>query len=273
MDPSRETKSTMNRIQQLFQRKSADILNIYFTAGYPERDSTVPIVLSLAEAGVDLIELGMPYSDPLADGPTIQASGMRALKNGMTLPLLFEQIKAARQHTEVPMVLMGYFNQVMQYGEERFVQDCVEAGVDGLILPDLPLYEYESQYRPMIEEAGLSISFLITPQTSEERIRLVDELSRGFIYMVSNAAITGAKKEISPAQIAYFERIAAMELQNPRLIGFGISSHETFATACRYAQGAIIGSAFIKALGESKVVDEVTRDFVSMIRGKLVHGT
>lgn len=256
----------MNRIQQLFARKHADILNIYFTAGYPQLHDTGRLIRALAEAGADLIEIGMPYSDPLADGPTIQQSGMQALQNGMNLPLLFEQIRQARQLTDVPLVLMGYFNQMMQYGEERFVQDCMNAGVDGLILPDLPLYEYEMHYKKLIEDAGLSISFLITPQTSEDRIRAVDDSSSGFIYMVSNSAITGAKQDISDTQIAYFQRVVDMELRNPRLIGFGISNRETFQTACRYAQGAIIGSAFIKALSASTDVEEAALSFVAGIR-------
>ncbi len=257
----------MNRIDQLFQRKEADVLNIYFTAGYPHRDSIGEVVLALEQAGADMIEVGMPYSDPLADGPTIQASGMAALKNGMTLPLLFEQLKEVRQKTEIPLVLMGYFNQVMQYGLERFLSDCVASGVDGLILPDLPLFEYETYYRNLVEEAGLKVSFLITPQTNEERIRKVDELSTGFVYMVSNAAITGAKSDISTAQVDYFKRIAAMELKNPRLIGFGISNHDTFSTACSHAQGAIIGSAYIKALGCEGGIEEITTEFVHMVRG------
>ena len=257
----------MNRIDQLFQHKQSEVLNIYFTAGYPERDSTENIILALEEAGANLVEVGMPYSDPLADGPTIQASGMQALKNGMTLPLLFQQLRAVRTKTQIPLVLMGYFNQVMQYGEQRFIDDCVAAGVDGLILPDLPLFEYESYYREMIEKAGLKVSFLITPQTSEERIRKVDELSTGFVYMVSNAAITGAKSDITDAQIAYFERIAAMDLQRPRLIGFGISNHATYSTACRYADGAIIGSAYIKALGKGSDIHQTTSNFIQMVRG------
>ncbi len=260
----------MNRLDQLFANRPSDILNIYFTAGYPALDDTGRIIRALDAAGVDLIEVGMPYSDPLADGPTIQQSGQVALQNGMTLPLLFEQLREVRRHTDIPLVLMGYFNPVMQYGVERFVRDCVDTGIDGLILPDLPLYEYATYYRDMIEAAGLNISFLITPQTSEERIREIDEWTRGFLYMVSNSSITGAKSGITDRQIAYFERIAAMQLQHPRLIGFGISDNETFRTACRYANGAIIGSAYIKALGSGLgTVEEVTERFVRMVRGEV----
>jgi tryptophan synthase alpha chain len=259
----------MNRIQRLFKNKSRDILNIYFTAGYPQLDDTESIILNLEKSGADLIEIGMPYSDPLADGPTIQESGTAALKNGMNLPLLFEQIERVRKKTEIPLIMMGYFNQVMQYGEEKFVKKCVEVGVDGVILPDLPTFEYESYYQKMFEEAGLNISFLITPQTSEERIQKVDELTRGFIYMVSNAAITGAKSGISDKQIEYFERIQKLNLKNPRLIGFGISNNETFSTACQYANGAIIGSAFIRALGNSKDLENTISEFVGMVRGTL----
>lgn len=260
----------MNRITQLFAQERAQLLNIYFTAGYPQRDATGTLIEALAEAGADLIEVGMPYSDPLADGPTIQESGSQALANGMTVPLLFEQLAEVRPQVSVPIILMGYFNQVLQYGFDRFLDDCVRTGVDGLILPDLPLYEYEQLYRAKVEAAGLGFSFLITPQTSPERIRQVDELSRGFIYMVSNAAITGAKTGISNEQIAYFDRIAAMQLRNPRLIGFGISNHETFSTACRYADGAIIGSAFIKALTANRGQDlrQTTHDFVNLIRNQ-----
>lgn len=257
---------TMNRIDQLFARKSGNILNVYFTAGYPGLHDTGPIVEALTQAGVDLIEIGMPYSDPLADGPIIQESGMQALRNGMKLGLLFEQIAAVRARTSVPLVLMGYYNQVMQYGEARFADHCRQAGVDGLILPDLPLAEYESQFQPLVEAADLGMSFLITPQTTEARIREVDRLSRGFIYMVSNAAITGARSGITEAQLAYFERIAAMELVHPRLIGFGISNRETYQTACSYAQGAIIGSAFIKALAEAADIKATVADFIRRIR-------
>jgi tryptophan synthase alpha chain len=256
----------MNRIAQLFARKQEQVLNIYFTAGFPGLHDTGRIIQALEKAGADLVEIGMPYSDPLADGPTIQESGQVALKNGMTLPLLFEQIKAVRQHSDIPLILMGYFNQVMQYGEQRFIDHCAEAGIDGLILPDLPLQEYEAYYREMIEQAGLSISFLITPQTPEARIRQADALSRGFVYMVADAAITGAQSGISDRQLAYFRRIQKMGLLNPRLIGFGISNRETFLTACGYANGAIIGSAFIRALAQAEDVEQATWDFVQAIR-------
>ena len=256
----------MNRIKQLFQRKNKDLLNIYFTAGFPHLNDTETIILSLDKAGVDLIEVGMPYSDPLADGPTIQESGMMALKNGMTLPLLFEQIQSVRQKTTIPLILMGYFNQVMQYGEEAFVNKCVEVGIDGLILPDLPLFEYKTYYQNLFKKKGLGISFLMSPQTSDERIKTIDQLSNGFIYMVSNSSITGAKNEITDKQLAYFNRIKNMKLNNPRLIGFGISNYKTYRTACDYSNGAIIGSAFIKALKNANDLEKTIVHFVKKIK-------
>lgn len=256
----------MNRIIQLFQNKHENILNIYFTAGFPKLHDTGNIILALEKGGADLIEIGMPYSDPLADGPTIQQSSDVALANGMNLELLFQQIVAVREKTEIPLILMGYFNQVMQYGEERFFRKCAEVGIDGLILPDMPLHVYEEQYQDLFSALNLSISFLITPQTPEARIRKIDALSRGFIYMVSSASITGAKDGISEAQLAYFNRINNLGLINPRLIGFGISNHDTFITACKYASGAIIGSAFIKAIEKSSDVEKTTIDFVMGIK-------
>lgn len=238
----------MNRLDQLFAEKARDMLNIYFTAGYPNLEDTAPLIHALAQAGADLIEIGMPYSDPLADGTTIQQSSTRALQNGMTLQKLFAQIKEARKKTEIPLILMGYFNQVMQFGEERFLAACAEAGVDGLILPDLPLGVFERSFKGLLEKYNLTISFLITPQTEEDRIRKIASLTTGFIYVVSSYAITGGTSGISAEQIAYFKRIENMNLPRPRLIGFGITDRETFETACQYAQGAIIGSAFIRAL-------------------------
>lgn len=257
----------MNRLDKLFSEKKARILNIYFTAGYPKRDDTEGVICALAEAGADLIEIGMPYSDPLADGTTIQESGAVALENGMTLNLLFAQIKAARKRTDVPLVLMGYFNQVLQFGDKAFFDLCVETGIDGLILPDLPLEVYEARYKKMLADMGLRITFLMTPQTPAERIRKIDALSTGFVYMVSSYAITGTQTGISAAQIAYFERIEAMKLKNPRLIGFGISDKNSFDTACKYAQGAIIGSAFIKALAAGTDVTTTSHAFVKKILG------
>lgn len=261
----------MNRLAKLFQNKQKDILNIYFTAGYPKLEDTEKIILSLDQAGTDLVEVGMPYSDPLADGPTIQESGQIALQNGMKLDLLFQQLESTRSKTEIPIVLMGYFNQLMQYGVERFLKRCKDIGVDGLILPDLPMEVYEEEYKSLFEKLGLYVIFLITPQTPEDRIKKVDDLSRGFIYMVSNSSITGAKTGISDQQIQYFNRIQAMNLNNPRLIGFGISNHETFQTACNYSAGAVIGSAYIKALKNTDNVEKVSLDFVRKIRNVAVN--
>ncbi len=244
-------KSKMNRLSQLFKDKKQDILNVYFTAGYPKREDTEGIISALENEGVDLIELGMPYSDPLADGPTIQESGTKALENGLTLKVLFEQVKKVRQKSEIPLILMGYYNQVMQFGDEKFFKLCAEVGVDGLILPDLPLEVYEQKYQKLLADLDIKMSFLITPQTPPDRIRKIDKLSTGFIYVVSSYAITGAKTGITPEQIEYFKRIEKMKLKNPRLIGFGISDKTTFETACAHANGAIIGSAFIRALGKA----------------------
>ena len=260
----------MNRLDALFASKQSNLLNVYFTAGYPKLEDTAPIIQGLADGGVDLIEIGMPYSDPMADGTTIQESSMQALKNGMTLDLLFEQIRQVRQQTEVPLILMGYYNQVMQYGAARFVKACTSAGVDGLILPDLPLAEYQETFQSLVDAADLRFSFLITPQTSEARIRAIDAASDGFIYVVSSSAITGSTSGISQAQQDYFARIEAMNLSSPRLIGFGISDATTFNTACQYANGAIIGSAFIRALADSNTVEATAKEFVEGIKGVVV---
>jgi len=252
-----------NRIKTLLENKQ-DILSIYFTAGYPKLDDTVKVIEELVDAGVDLIEVGLPFSDPLADGPTIQKSGNIALDNGMTTKLLFEQLKEIRDKTDIPLVLMGNLNPVMQYGMDAFCKKCGEVGFDGIILPDLPVDVYESEYKELFERNGLSNIFLITPQTSEERIKYIDSISNGFIYMVSDSSITGATSGISDSQQAYFDRINNLGLTNPRLIGFGISTHQSFSTAVNSSSGAIIGSAFIKHLGE-KGLDGV-KDFVRMIR-------
>jgi tryptophan synthase alpha chain len=256
----------MKRIQQLFASTKQPVLNIYCTAGYPELQDTPRILRSLQSAGADIVEIGMPYSDPLADGPTIQASGQKALENGMHLSLLFEQIESVRSELSIPLILMGYFNQVMQYGEEAFFRRCKEVGIDGLNLPDLPMEVYQKEYRDMVEAFDLGMSFLITPQTSPERIRLADELSRGFIYMVSSAAITGGRGGISPEQMAYFQRIEAMQLRNPRLIGFGISDRTSFEMAANHSAGGIVGSAFIRALQSGTDLESSIHDFVNQIR-------
>ncbi|RRQ47733.1 tryptophan synthase subunit alpha [Maribacter algicola] len=240
----------MNRIQQKL-KEDKKLLSIYFTAGYPSLDSTVSIIKDLERNGVDMIEIGLPFSDPLADGPTIQESSTAALKNGMTSDFLFDQLKDIRESVSIPLIIMGYFNPVLQYGVEAFCAKCQEIGIDGLILPDLPLDVYESEYKAIFEKYGLLNTFLITPQTGDERIRQIDKASNGFIYMVSSASVTGSKSGFGNEQEAYFERIASMELKNPQIVGFGIKDAETFQQATRGAKGAIIGSAFIKFLSEN----------------------
>ncbi|WP_457617198.1 tryptophan synthase subunit alpha [Lutibacter sp.] len=237
----------MNRINEKLQA-SKKLLSIYFTAGFPSLNDTVSVIEALEASGVDFVEIGLPFSDPLADGPTIQASSTKALKNGMTTAILFEQLKDIRKKVAIPLIIMGYFNPIMQYGVTKFCKKCAEIGIDGLIIPDLPVQEYHSEYKAIFEKYGLINVFLITPQTSEKRIRFIDEISNGFIYMVSSASVTGAKNTFGNTQSSYFERIANLNLKSPQIVGFGISNSETFKQATTYAKGAIIGSAFVKHL-------------------------
>ena len=237
----------MNRINQKLQ-ENKKLLSIYFTAGYPNLDDTVSIIQDLEKSGVDMIEIGLPFSDPLADGPTIQASSTQALKNGMTTTLLFKQLENIRETVSIPLLIMGYFNPILQYGVEAFCKKCQDIGIDGLIIPDLPVDVYLNEYKNIFVAHGLINVFLITPQTTNDRIHYIDSISNGFIYMVSSASTTGAKTGFGIEQTNYFERIAKMNLNNPKIIGFGISNHETFTQATKYAKGAIIGSAFIKHL-------------------------
>jgi tryptophan synthase alpha chain len=253
----------MNRIQSVLEQ-DRKLLSIYFTAGFPNLNDTVSILTQLQDAGVDMIELGLPFSDPLADGPTIQESSTQALKNGMTTDTLFEQLKDVRKHIHVPLIVMGYFNPMMQYGVERFCQKCQEVGIDGLIIPDLPVDVYHEQYQELFQQYGLLNMFLITPQTPEERIRYIDKVSEGFIYMVSSAATTGAQSSFGDTQTEYFKRIGAMNLNAKLLVGFGISNAETYQAATAHSKGAIIGSAFIKNL-EANGADSVA-SFVNQIR-------
>lgn len=240
----------MNRINQLFSTKQKDILSIYFCAGFPTLEGTAGTIKALEKKGINMIEIGIPFSDPMADGPVIQHAATRALKNGMTLKLLFDQLKDIRKEVQIPLVLMGYLNPIMQYGFENFCRTCRETGIDGVIIPDLPFKDYMEEYRSIAEEQGVKIIMLITPETSEERIRLIDEHTDGFIYMVSSAAITGAQSDFNAQKQAYFQRIADMNLRNPRMIGFGISNKQTFETASAHAAGAIIGSKFVTLLDE-----------------------
>ena len=242
----------MNRINQKLQ-ESKKILSIYFSAGYPSLNDTVQIIHDLEKNGVDMIEIGLPFSDPLADGPTIQASSTQALHNGMTTQVLFDQLKDIRKTVSIPLVIMGYFNPMLQYGIEEFCKECAEIGIDGLIIPDLPVDVYADEYKSIFEKYGLINVFLITPQTSDERIHFIDSVSNGFIYMVSSASVTGSQSGFGSVQEAYFKRIADMNLKNPQIIGFGISNKETFNQATQFAKGAIIGSAFIKNLTENGV--------------------
>lgn len=254
----------MNRINKLFQEKK-NILSIYYTAGYPNLGDTVAIAEELERSGADLLEIGFPYSDPVADGPIIQASSKTALDGGMTLKLLFEQLKDLRKTVSIPVLLMGYVNPMLQYGVENFCKSCAEVGVDGCIVPDLPMIEYEELYSGVFKENGLTNIFLVTPQTSTERIRKIDGLSNGFIYLLSSSATTGQNLQVSENTEAYFSRIAEMKLNNPTMIGFGISSKETFDKACQYANGAIIGSAFVKNLKSDNVTDSV-KDFMKTFK-------
>jgi len=237
----------MNRIQTKLQ-EDKKLLSIYFTAGYPSLKDTVSIIQDLEKNGVDMIEIGLPFSDPLADGPTIQASSTQALKNGMTTEVLFSQLKDIRKSVSIPLIIMGYFNPMLQYGVEAFCKKCQEIGIDGLIIPDLPVDVYHDDYKSIFEKYGLINVFLITPQTSKERIRFIDSVSNGFIYMVSSASVTGSQSGFGIENITYFKRIANMNLKNPQIIGFGISDNTTYMQATEYANGAIIGSAFIKHL-------------------------
>ncbi len=256
--------SVMNRIKKLFAEKQEDVLNIYFTAGFPELHDTGTIIKTLDSAGVDLIELGMPYSDPLADGETIQRSSSIALKNGLQLDLLFDQVTETRKETEVPIMLMGYYNQIIQYGQDTFLDKCVSAGIDGLIIPDIPMDYYEEKVAKAIEDRGLSMTFLVTPETSDARIKQADALSSGFLYVVAQSSITGGTSDISDQQEAYFERLNKLDLQAPRLIGFGIHNKETFAKAAKKANGAIIGSAFIRMLEKDGI--QGINNFVKSIK-------
>jgi len=253
----------MNRIHQKL-KEDKKLLSIYFSAGYPKLEDTVTIIENLEKSGVDMIEIGLPFSDPLADGPTIQASSTQALKNGITTEILFEQLKGIRRTVEIPLIIMGYFNPMLQYGVEAFCKKCNEIGIDGLIIPDLPVDVYNEEYKSIFEMYVLINVFLITPQTSNNRIHFIDSISNGFIYMVSSASVTGSQSGFGDNQKEYFKRISNMDLKNPQIVGFGINNSDTFNDATKYAKGAIIGSAFIKYLTDNSVND--IYKFVESIR-------
>lgn len=255
-----------NRINQLFETKQKNILSIYFTAGYPGLNDTVEIIQQLEQNGVDMVEIGIPFSDPTADGPTIQRSSETALRNGMSLRLLFSQLKDIRKSVNIPLVLMGYLNPVLRYGVTNFCRACAESGIDGVILPDLPLEEYEERFKPYFVENNLHNIMLITPQTPEERIEQIDNISEGFIYMVSSSSTTGAGKRVEDFHNDYFRRVQLMNLKNPCLIGFGISDKDTFTNACRYASGAIIGSAFVNELQQDNCLGEIVKMFIKKVK-------
>jgi tryptophan synthase alpha chain len=255
-----------NRIHKLFSEKKKDILSVFFTAGYPHLNDTVSIIEGLEKEGVDLIEIGFPFSDPLADGPVIQQSSKVALENGMTLNLLFEQLKDIRSKVKIPLLLMGYLNPVMQFGVENFCKKASEIGIDGIILPDLPLQEYLDHYQRLFERYNLSNIFLVTPQTVEQRIRMIDKNSNGFIYLVSSASTTGTQNGVSAEKEKFFQRINKLKLRNPVVTGFGISDRASFASASKYCNGAIIGSAFIKALEQGNDIQKNIHQFISNVR-------
>jgi len=256
----------MNRLDKLFAAKKTDVLNIYCTAGYPQLQSTNEVITALQNNGADIIELGMPYSDPLADGEVIQASSTVALQNGMTIEKLFEQLKDIRNTIHVPIILMGYMNPILQFGIEKFCAAAKEAGVDGVILPDLPMYEFETLYKELFKKNGLHFIFLVTPETSAERIKKIDSLCSGFIYAVSSSSTTGKNKAIA-LQENYFKKLQQLHLKNPVLVGFGIKDKQTFAAACKYTNGAIIGTAYIKALENTADINQTTKEFLNSITG------
>jgi tryptophan synthase alpha chain len=257
-----------NRINKLFAAKSKNILSVFYTAGYPKLNDTVIIAKALEDAGADKIEVGIPFSDPVADGPVIQASNKVALDNGMNLKLLLEQVKEIRKQVKLPIILMGYINPVLQYGMEKFCKDAAAAGVDGVILPDLPLFEYETEYKATFEHHGLKNIFLISPTTSEDRIKKIDNASNSFIYAVSASSTTGAKNGFSLEQEDYFKRLQKMKLKNPLLVGFGISNNETFMKASEYSAGAFVGSAFVQLLKNAKDMQAEIKNFVNMLNTK-----
>lgn len=256
----------MNRLQSLFSRKPSDILSVFLTAGFPRLDSTVEIIRELDRRGVDMVEIGVPFSDPMADGTVIQHSSTVALDNGMSLSLLFDQVAEARNEVkDMPFVLMGYLNPMLRYGIERVFARCRETGIDAIIIPDLPFTEYMREYKPLCEKYGIDLIMLITPETSPQRIHLIDEHCSGFIYMVSTASTTGTKDRFADEQTAYFRRIASMGLSHPRLIGFGISNPSTMADACAHSSGAIVGSLFIKCLERNPTPAEAVADLMATI--------
>ena len=254
----------MNRITHLFQTKPNGILSVYFTAGFPSLNDTTGILRALQAGGIDMVEVGIPFSDPMADGPVIQDAATRALRNGMSLRLLFEQLKGIRSEIHIPLILMGYLNPIMQFGFEAFCRRCTEVGVDGMIIPDLPFADYMADYKATADRYDLKMIMLITPETSEERVRLIDAHTDGFIYMVSSAAITGAQKNFE-SRMAYFQRIDSLNLHNPRLVGFGVSNKATFEAATRYSRGAIVGSKFVQLLGESATPDEAVEHLLKAL--------
>ena len=255
----------MNRITHLFETKKKNILSVYFTAGYPQREDTAELLKVLQAKGIDMVEVGIPFSDPMADGPVIQEASNRALRNGMTLRLLFEQLESIRSEVHIPVLLMGYLNPVMQFGFEAFCRRCSEAGIDGVIIPDLPFADYMAGYKQVAGKYDIKMVMLITPETSEERIRLIDEHTGGFIYMVSSAATTGAQQSFDEQKQAYFQRINGMNLRNPRLVGFGVSNKATYAAAAAHSSGAIIGSKFIQLLNTEPTLEAAAGKLLQLV--------
>ncbi len=256
----------MNRINQLFSEQKKNILSIYFCAGYPTLEGTVETIKALEKNGVRMIEIGIPFSDPMADGPVIQEAATQALRNGMKLNLLFEQLKDIRREVNIPLILMGYLNPIMRYGFENFCRSCQVCGIDGMIIPDLPFKDYIETYKEIADRYNLKIIMLITPETSEERIRFIDEHTDGFIYMVSSAAITGTQKDFNEQKQVYFRRIEEMNLRNPRMIGFGISNKQTYDAACAHAAGAIVGSKFVTLLKEERKAENAIIKLLDALR-------